>query len=347
MPLMANLACKHIDWMKHRMPTLDLFSGIGGFSLALRDVCKTVAYCEIDETCQRILRSCMERNHLDIAPIHNDVRTLDPTGIRPSPRLITAGFPCTDVSSANPFGSGIAGLKSGLVNEVFRIVDACDTVVGVFLENSSFIRTRGIDHVLQAFEQRNFRVRMMELSARDIGALHRRTRWWCLATKNTRAKFSLSRQVLAVNWAQEPCKRVCKRNKSSYTECNKTNKAYGNAIVPACAQAAYNCLLGGKDIAPVCVPSLSLILTDGVNTIQRTSWPTPTAQKWNQYRYLSDRSTRVLSNAIFYEEKTIQQTDAMSVSRRPYMDKEYVINPSFVAWLMGYPISWHGTLCCR
>ena len=334
--------------MVARIPTLDLFSGIGGFSYALRDVCKTVAYCEIDRTCQSILMSCMQDGRLDPAPIIDDIRTFDSSQVRPRPVFATAGFPCTDVSSANPFGVGVKGLRSGLVNHVFRILDECESIKGVFLENSPFINTRGVELILDAFWQRGFEVRMMQLSARDVGALHKRTRWWCLAIKGSCFKLKSSKQLLPTAWSREPCRRLCKRTDSNYSECNNTNKAFGNAIVPICAQAAYNCLVLSESFnSRATSPSLKLVISNGETTFHRTSWPTPTAQKWHQYRTLSERSTRMLSNAIFYEELTIKQLEGVSFKEKPILDKKFVINPSFIAWLMGYPVTWHGKLCCK
>lgn len=51
------------------IPTLDLFSGIGGFSLGLRSVCRTIAYCEQDTTCQQILTKNIAKGLLHRAPI--------------------------------------------------------------------------------------------------------------------------------------------------------------------------------------------------------------------------------------------------------------------------------------
>lgn len=51
---------------------VDLFSGIGGLSLGLeRAGMRTVAFCEIDERCQRVLR----KRWPDV-PVHGDVRSL-------------------------------------------------------------------------------------------------------------------------------------------------------------------------------------------------------------------------------------------------------------------------------
>ncbi len=63
---------------------LDLFSGIGGFSFALHEQFRTVAYCEIDEYCQAILSANMSRGRIDSAPILNDVREVNRESLRES-----------------------------------------------------------------------------------------------------------------------------------------------------------------------------------------------------------------------------------------------------------------------
>lgn len=60
---------------------LDLFSGIGGITLALRNYCKPVAYCEIDPFCQSVLLQRMQEGDLPKAPIWDDVTCLDKTCI--------------------------------------------------------------------------------------------------------------------------------------------------------------------------------------------------------------------------------------------------------------------------
>jgi len=87
---------------------LDLFSGIGGISLALDPWVRTVAYCERDRYAQAVLLSRMRAAQLCAAPIWDDVRTLR-FELLPPIDIITGGFPCQDISVA---GAG-AGLEGG------------------------------------------------------------------------------------------------------------------------------------------------------------------------------------------------------------------------------------------
>jgi DNA (cytosine-5)-methyltransferase 1 len=90
------------------MNVLDLFSGIGGFSLGLeRAGMRTVAFCEIDQWCHPTLAAKWPR-----VPIYPDVRELTAARLRAdgiAPDLIAGGFPCQDASVANVTGLGTDG----------------------------------------------------------------------------------------------------------------------------------------------------------------------------------------------------------------------------------------------
>jgi DNA (cytosine-5)-methyltransferase 1 len=83
---------------------LDLFSGIGGFSLGLENSkgFKTIAFCEIDEFCRQILR-----NHWKDVPIFDDVKTITLQDLEKLGHIdvICGGFPCQPVSTCGLRGS--------------------------------------------------------------------------------------------------------------------------------------------------------------------------------------------------------------------------------------------------
>ena len=82
------------------LKVLDLFSGIGGFSLGLERTggFETVAFCEIEPFPRKVLAK-----HWPGVPIYDDVRTLTAERLAAdgiTVDVITGGFPCQDVSCA-------------------------------------------------------------------------------------------------------------------------------------------------------------------------------------------------------------------------------------------------------
>ncbi len=161
------------------MRGLDLFSGIGGISLALSEWVRPVAYCENDRYAQGVLLSRMASGELPIAPIWDDVRTLRAKHLPQGIDIIYGGFPCQDISIAGN-RVGLAGERSGLIREVWRLVDEIRPRF-VFLENVPNIIGNGLDRILAALAHRGIDARWVCLSAADVGACHIRERWWLIA----------------------------------------------------------------------------------------------------------------------------------------------------------------------
>ena len=160
---------------------LDLFSGIGGLSIALSEWVRPIAYCEIDPYCQGVLLSRMASGLLREAPLWDDIRNL---AIRQSNYaklidILYGGFPCQDISVAGR-GKGLAGERSGLFFQIVRLAKEIKPAF-IFLENVPAIRTRGLDRVIQELTQVGYDCRWTMLSAADIGANHKRQRWFLLA----------------------------------------------------------------------------------------------------------------------------------------------------------------------
>jgi DNA (cytosine-5)-methyltransferase 1 len=156
---------------------LDLFSGIGGLSLALEPWVETISYCERDRHAQGVLLSRMLDGRLDAAPIWDDITTLRGCDL-PEIDIIFGGFPCQDLSAAGR-GAGLAGERSGLFFEICRLIDETKPAL-VFLENVPAIRTRGLHTVVEELSRRGFQCRWTCLSAEEVGAPHKRERWFLL-----------------------------------------------------------------------------------------------------------------------------------------------------------------------
>ncbi len=160
---------------------LDLFSGIGGISLALSEWVKTVAYCEQDRYAQAVLLSRMSSGDIDRAPIWDDVKTLA-AEILPRIDIISGGFPCQDISVAG-LGKGLGGERSGLFFEIVRLCRDLRPRF-IFLENVPAITIRGLDRVCLELTSLGYDCRWTIVSAAEMGAVHIRHRWFLLAHAN-------------------------------------------------------------------------------------------------------------------------------------------------------------------
>lgn len=164
------------------MRVLDLFSGIGGFSLGLeRAGHKTVAFCEFDKKAQLVLKK-----HWPDLPIYDDVRTLTKEklhndGIKEID-IICGGFPCQDISLAGK-GAGLAGERSGLWTEFHRLIKEIQPKYAI-IENVAALRSRGLDQVLRSLAEIGYDAEWHCIPAAAVGAPHRRDRVWIVANTN-------------------------------------------------------------------------------------------------------------------------------------------------------------------
>ena len=158
---------------------LDLFTGIGGITIALKEWVIPVAYCENEEYAISVLLSRMQEGKLPVAPIWDDVRTLKGARFHGLVDIVYGGFPCQDISVAGT-GKGLGGERSGLFYEIVRLIDEIRPKF-IFLENVPAIRTRGADKVIGELARLRYDARWITLSAAEVGANHKRERWWLLA----------------------------------------------------------------------------------------------------------------------------------------------------------------------
>ena len=112
------------------LSVVGLFAGIGGVEEGLRQSGHHAKMlCEIDEGASNVLKA-----HFPDLELQRDVRKIKSV---PSVDLITAGFPCQDLSQAG-LTAGIRGKRSGLVGEVFKIVGKAQPE-WLLLENVPFM----------------------------------------------------------------------------------------------------------------------------------------------------------------------------------------------------------------
>jgi DNA-cytosine methyltransferase len=202
-----------------KMKALSLFSGIGGIDLALNKYAETIAFCEQNEYCKKVLN----KNFPGI-PIFNDVKKIDKDVLLSYGKidLIHGGFPCQDISVVGN-GKGLAGKRSGLFYEICRIAKEVRPTF-IFLENVPAIRTRGLKKVAEEFIKLRYDCRWTLLSAKEMGGPHERKRWFLLAYNSEKKRKSNSFNEFQKTLIELP------NNKTIYDDKSKIFNPYSSSI---------------------------------------------------------------------------------------------------------------------
>ena len=172
-----------------KLKLLDLFSGLGGFSLGLESTgfFETIAFVEKDEFCQKVLK----KNFKNI-PIEGDIRNVKGEKYRAD--VVTGGFPC------QPFS--VAGKRKGtdddryLWDETIRVVRECKPkwFIGENVEGLVNIQDGMVLRQVQNdLEKEGFEVQCLIIPASGIGAWHQRKRIWIIGynVPNSNTRFGI------------------------------------------------------------------------------------------------------------------------------------------------------------
>ncbi len=173
-----------------RLRVLDLFSGIGGFSLGLERTggFETVAFCEIEEYPRKVLTK-----HWPKAPCYEDVTKLTGDILRRdgiSVDVITGGFPCQDISTAGKQAGMGEGTRSGLWSEIVRLIGELRPRyvivenVANLLSGPSEKRGGWFGRILGDLAECGYDAEWENIPASALGAPHRRERIWLVAYPN-------------------------------------------------------------------------------------------------------------------------------------------------------------------
>lgn len=171
--------------MDSQLTAVSLFAGIGGFDLALQNAgVKVCASVEIDKKCRDVLSKHFPATKLfdDIKDVTGD--QLRATGFNPDRGIITAGFPCQDLSIAG-LRKGLAGSRSGLFWEIIRLVDETqpryliiENVAGLLSSQSG----KDLGIVIEALVQRRYGIAWRVLDSQYFGVPQRRRRIFIVAS---------------------------------------------------------------------------------------------------------------------------------------------------------------------
>lgn len=252
---------------------LDIFSGIGGFSIGLEAASmQTVAFCEINPFCQKILKK-----HWPSVPMFSDVTTIHKEDLKALPPIdvIAGGFPCQDISVAGK-QKGIEAKRSGLWKEFVRLINEIRPKYAI-IENVANLRSTGLISVLQDLWEIGYNAEWHCIPASAFGAPHRRDRIWIIAHPACIGKVGLS---------------VGKEETES-----TPGDGYKNATDPDCQRLQRHRRF--KEISLICSQE---------------------------------------QIGMYYCSRGIKQwgKEPLEVPRL----KDERLNPDWVEWLMGYPISW-------
>ena len=301
---------------------LDIFSGIGGFSIGLEAASmQTVAFCEINPFCQKILKK-----HWPSVPIFSDITTIHKEDLKALPRIdvIAGGFPCQDISVAGK-QKGIEAKRSGLWKEFARLINDIRPKYAI-IENVANLRSTGLISVLQDLWEIGYNAEWHCIPASAFGAPHRRDRIWIIAHPACLCKVGLSIGKEKTestpgdsckNATDPDCKRCEHRAYNKQRRCLPCNK---NRKYPQTQQE--------WDIRKSGASQICKVFPD---TDQQG------LQRCGGFKEISQICTQE-QIGMYYCSRGVKQWEQEPLEVPRLKDER--LNPDWVEWLMGYPISW-------
>jgi hypothetical protein len=240
--------------MPAMLKSLDLFSGLGGITHALRDYFEPAMYCDIDKWSQCVLAHHIDTGMLPPGDLYSDVRSINE--VPKDVRAIVGGSPCQSVSCMGKREGMTNESKSGLFYEIMRIVDVNPHIDVLFLENVANVLNIGITEIVDALSSRKFMMSWVIRHARGHGAPHKRMRWFCLALRDgakvpelegferVHAKFPVwSKETEPARVAVKPAFGC---DKNYHSDWARRQSLLGNSVVPCVVRSAF------EDLAERC-----------------------------------------------------------------------------------------------
>ena len=244
----------------NKLRVLDLFSGIGGFSLGLERTggFETVAFCEIEPYCRAVLAK-----HWPSVKQYHDVRTLTADVLRSdgiTVDVICGGFPCQDISAAG-LQAGITGERSGLWRDYARLIGELRPRLAI-VENVAALSGRGLANVLGDLAGMGFDAEWFNISASNLGSPHHRARVWIVAHPEEIQRQhqpdtwnAIRRGLLNDGHAWDECpwsataSAVCRVDDGIPDRVDRS-AALGNAVVPQIPELIGRAILEAEGLTP-------------------------------------------------------------------------------------------------
>jgi DNA (cytosine-5)-methyltransferase 1 len=213
------------------MRVLDLFSGIGGFSLGLeRAGMETIAFVEKDKAAQMVLRK-----HWKETPIFSDIKEFDRECVG-SVDLICGGFPCQPFSTASHGVRTAIDLWPEMAQVIWQFMPEY-----VIAENVS---DKAIDKAKFDLQTLGYKCETRNITAAQCGADHKRSRWWLIAHTNNESELSSAidaevaklPQLCESLWGAENYARAIRVHDGVSNRMDRL-KQLGNSVLPQIPQA--------------------------------------------------------------------------------------------------------------
>ncbi|MDH0367997.1 DNA cytosine methyltransferase [Brucella anthropi] len=243
-----------------KLRVLDLFSGIGGFSLGLERTggFETVAFCEIEEFPRRVLAK-----HWPKVPCYHDVRELTADKLAAdgiSVDVITGGFPCQDLSLAGKKAGMGEGTRSGLWSEIDRLIGELRPQF-VIVENVANLLSGPSEQpggwfgrVLGDLAERGYNAEWQNIPAAAMGAPHLRERAWIVAypSKERQSETRQFRRIELAQWLSSRSEAVISANdRQERTEGSQSQQISGFSAFSWCEDVRRaEDLRGRSDLPP-------------------------------------------------------------------------------------------------
>lgn len=315
------------------LASLDLFSGVGGLSHALRGFSIPLLYCDDDPICRATLEARIAAGDIPAAPVLNatdDTREIINTALNTKIEvdMITVGPSCSSLASFKGILTILAHTRAPMM----------------FMQNQRSIlksdRGRDFTSILRRFRSLGYRVAWCVLSADNVGAWHKRKTWFALAYRPAKLRdhaLRIPRSSSAFKrfrWSHltKPDRTiglgraVCNRETDVLDDSKRRLSLLSDEIVPDCSRLGFMFLFSGGTVTDIRVRSM-----------KHVQFLPDTVQSTNTFSDFGITSKTGRSSTIMLGSNPFKPT-RVRCRGLPHFNKG--MNPHFVEFIMGFPRNW-------